>query len=70
MQAQEILRDRGVGTGDGCSINFTFLKQEGNRIFHNAEMAPGPEKESVLQVLSISPGEYMMHCNEYGRDDF
>ena len=25
-QAQQILRDSGVGAADGCSINMTFLK--------------------------------------------
>lgn len=26
LQAQTILRDNGVGAGDGCSVNMTFLK--------------------------------------------
>lgn len=26
VQAQQILRDNGVGAGDGCSINMTFLQ--------------------------------------------
>jgi hypothetical protein len=28
-QAQQILRDNGVGAADGCSINMTFLKWVG-----------------------------------------
>lgn len=27
VQAQQILRDTGVGAADGCSINMTFLRQ-------------------------------------------
>lgn len=26
VQAQQILRDTGVGAADGCSINMTFIK--------------------------------------------
>uniref|UniRef100_A0A336LZZ7 CSON009415 protein n=3 Tax=Culicoides sonorensis TaxID=179676 RepID=A0A336LZZ7_CULSO len=68
-KAQKILRDNGVGAGDGCSINMTFLKQEGNRLFHNAEMgpaAPGTD-HSQLNVLTASPGEFILHCNKYLR---
>lgn len=67
-QAQHILRDSGVGAGDGCSINMTFLKQDGDRLFHNCEMAPTDEKnESILSILTASPGEAFYHCNAYLR---
>ena len=33
VQAQTILRDRGVGAADGCSINMTFLKYFLNQSF-------------------------------------
>ncbi|XP_070508633.1 beta-alanyl-dopamine/carcinine hydrolase [Chironomus tepperi] len=68
-QAQQILRDNGVGAADGCSINMTFLKQEGDRVFHNAEMGPAIDnnKESQLNILTVSPGECIMHCNKYLR---
>ncbi|XP_074030172.1 C45 family peptidase tan [Leptinotarsa decemlineata] len=66
--AQEILRDVGCGAGDGCSINMTFLKQEGNRVFHNVEMAPAEKtSESQLNILTTGPGENIMHCNKYLR---
>ncbi|CAG9821882.1 unnamed protein product [Phaedon cochleariae] len=66
--ATEILRDRGSGAADGCSINMTFLNQEGDRMFHNAEMGPADKTdESQLNVLTISPGENTMHCNKYLR---
>ncbi|KAG5684573.1 hypothetical protein PVAND_013798 [Polypedilum vanderplanki] len=70
VQAQQILRDYGTGAADGCSINMTFLKQEGNRVFHNAEMGPAikpNDNESQLNILTVSPGECIIHCNKYLR---
>ncbi|XP_063706790.1 beta-alanyl-dopamine/carcinine hydrolase [Culicoides brevitarsis] len=68
-KAQKIIRDFGVGAADGCSINMTFLKQEGNRLFHNAEMGPASPgtDQSQLNVLTASPGEFILHCNKYLR---
>ncbi|XP_055304139.1 beta-alanyl-dopamine/carcinine hydrolase [Sitodiplosis mosellana] len=68
-QAQKILRDTGVGAADGCSINMTFLKQEGDRLFHNIEMGPAApgENQSQLNVLTISSGESIVHANKYLR---
>ncbi|XP_019761881.2 uncharacterized protein LOC109538892 [Dendroctonus ponderosae] len=69
VQAQQILRDSGCGAGDGCSINMTFLNQDGNRMFHNAEIGPvvGNASESDLNILTISPGECFYHTNSYLR---
>ncbi|XP_056635057.1 beta-alanyl-dopamine/carcinine hydrolase isoform X1 [Diorhabda sublineata] len=67
VQAQEIIRDRGCGAGNGCSINMTFLNQEGDRMFHNAEMAPSDKQESQLNVFTASPGECIIHTNKYLR---
>lgn len=66
VQAQQILRDDGCGAGDGCSINMTFLNQEGDRLFHNAEMGPAlPDTyQSQLNILTASPGENIFHCNK------
>ncbi|KAG5888617.1 hypothetical protein JTB14_022633 [Gonioctena quinquepunctata] len=67
-QVEGTLRDNGCGAGDGCSINMTFLNQEGVRVFHNAEMAPADKSdESQLNILTASPGECIMHCNKYLR---
>lgn len=67
VQAQQILRDNGVGAADGCSVNMTFLKQEGDRLFHNAEMGPAERDQSQLNILTVSPGEYACHANMYLR---
>ncbi|XP_030751429.1 uncharacterized protein LOC115878962 [Sitophilus oryzae] len=70
-QAQKILRDSGCGAADGCSVNMTFLNQEGDRLFHNVEMAPCIDKEceSRLNILTISPGETLFHTNSYLRSE-
>ncbi|PSN46475.1 hypothetical protein C0J52_06877 [Blattella germanica] len=69
VQAQEILRDSGGGCGDGFSVNMTFLNQEGNRLFHNAEVSPVEDgnNESELAIFTTSPGEHAIHCNIYLR---
>nr|CAD7457612.1 unnamed protein product [Timema tahoe] len=69
VQAQQVLRDAGCGSGDGASINMTFLNQEGDRLFHNAEVGPacGGAKESPLNILTASPHEHMFHANKYLR---
>lgn len=67
VQAQLILRDNGVGAADGCSVNMTFLKQEGDRLFHNAEMGPAERDQSQLNILTASPGEHIVHANKYLR---
>ncbi|RZF48090.1 hypothetical protein LSTR_LSTR002156 [Laodelphax striatellus] len=68
LQAQQILRDTGCGAGDAFSINMTFLKQDGDRLFHNAEVAPAVNSnESPLSILTASPGEYIFHCNRFLR---
>ena len=39
-------------------------------MFHNAEMGPATkpnDKESQLNILTISPGEHTIHCNRYLR---
>ncbi|XP_018566504.1 uncharacterized protein LOC108907346 [Anoplophora glabripennis] len=67
-QVESILRDSGCGAADGCSINMTFLNQEGDRVFHNAEMAPADKSdESQLNILTTGPGESILHCNKYLR---
>lgn len=66
VDAQTILRDNGVGAADGCSLNMTFLKQEGSRLFHNAEMGPveDGQSQSQLNILTASSGEHLVHVNK------
>ena len=68
FDAMEILQDEGQGISDGISLNMIFCRQEGAPIFHNAEVAPPINevaKESQLSVLTLSPGEQLIHCNKY-----
>lgn len=69
-QAQQVLRDKGSGAADGFSVNMTFLQQEGNRLFHNAEVGPSLPSgavESQLSILTVGPGESFVHTNKYLR---
>ncbi|RXG69601.1 hypothetical protein Avbf_01653 [Armadillidium vulgare] len=64
VEAQNILRDRGMGSADAFSVNMIFTKQEGDHVFHNAEVGPAEDcLESPLSVLTISPGEFLVHTN-------
>ncbi|XP_024936569.1 uncharacterized protein LOC107263304 isoform X2 [Cephus cinctus] len=69
VQAQQALRNEGYGAAEGFSVNMTFLTQEGDRMFHNAEVGPvKPDAtQSQLSILTASPGENIFHCNKYLR---
>ncbi|XP_064101131.1 beta-alanyl-dopamine/carcinine hydrolase-like [Macrobrachium nipponense] len=68
MAAQDILRDRQTGSADGFSVNMSFTKQEGDHLFHNAEVGPAEDcDESPISILTISPGEHLIHTNKYLR---
>ncbi|XP_011495510.1 PREDICTED: uncharacterized protein LOC105360318 [Ceratosolen solmsi marchali] len=69
VQAQECLRNEGYGAAEGFSVNMTFLDQEGDRMFHNAEVGPVEvgEMSSQLSMQTASPGENLFHCNKYLR---
>ncbi|XP_045616266.1 beta-alanyl-dopamine/carcinine hydrolase [Procambarus clarkii] len=67
-KAQQILRDRGTGSADGFCVNMSFTMQEGDHLFHNAEVGPAVNSnESPLSILTISPGEHLLHTNKYLR---
>ncbi|KYQ50292.1 Acyl-coenzyme A:6-aminopenicillanic-acid-acyltransferase 40 kDa form [Trachymyrmex zeteki] len=69
VQAQQTLRNEGYGAAEGFSVNMTFLAQEGDRMFHNAEVGPAEAdaNRSQLNILTVSPGENASHCNKYLR---
>ncbi|XP_070515238.1 beta-alanyl-dopamine/carcinine hydrolase isoform X2 [Cardiocondyla obscurior] len=69
VQAQQTLRNEGYGAAEGFSVNMTFLEQEGDRMFHNAEVGPAEleANQSQLNILTVSPGENTSHCNKYLR---
>lgn len=67
VQAQQTLRNYGYGAAEGFSVNMTFLLQEGDRMFHNAEVGPVESAHAVqsqLSILTASPGETIYHCNK------
>lgn len=66
--AQQLLRDRGTGSADGFSVNMSFTQQEGDHLFHNAEVGPAQDSdESPMSILTLSPGEHLLHTNRYLR---
>ncbi|KAH0949477.1 hypothetical protein HN011_005311 [Eciton burchellii] len=69
VEAQKTLRNEGCGAAEGFSVNMTFLAQEGDRMFHNAEVGPAEANasRSQLNILTISPDENTSHCNKYLR---
>lgn len=64
-KVEQILTDEGCGAADGCSVNMTFLGQEGDRLFSNIEMGPvvDLQNRSQLNIFTASPGEFIIHCN-------
>lgn len=66
-QAISILKDSGIGAADGCSINLTWLKRCDERKFHNIEMGPAINDESLLDISTVGVGESSLHCNNYLR---
>ena len=67
VQAQQTLRNEDYGAAEGFSVNMTFLAQEGDRMFHNAEVGPvkADTNRSELNILTVSPDENTFHCNKY-----
>ena len=68
-QVIEILKDSGVGSADGCSINLTFVNDFDERKFYNIEMGPAlpSMNESQLDIVIVGDGETLLHCNNYLR---
>ncbi|XP_011185178.1 beta-alanyl-dopamine/carcinine hydrolase [Zeugodacus cucurbitae] len=67
-QALAVLKDEGVGAGDGCSINMSFINEEPHK-FYNIEMAPvlADANESRLDIKEICCGGHNCHANRYER---
>lgn len=61
---EQIIRDFGVGIGNGVSINMVFVN--GNQTtFFNAEAGPVSEEieESAVDIIPVNNGEFFYHCN-------
>ncbi|KAL0280400.1 UNVERIFIED_CONTAM: hypothetical protein PYX00_001699 [Menopon gallinae] len=69
-QAEQIIRDSGVGIGNGVSINMVFVN--GNQTsFYNAEAGPVSDgvDESAVDIVPVKGGDFLYHCNRYLRLD-
>ncbi|XP_004536429.1 uncharacterized protein LOC101452854 [Ceratitis capitata] len=67
-QALAVLKDEGVGAGDGCSINMSFINDESGKCY-NIEMAPVLEDATIsqLDIKEICCGGHNCHANRYER---
>lgn len=73
----EILKDSGVGSADGFSINMKFIGQNNQTDnFYNIEMGPAINNQSQMDMISVNGDGSYIHCNHYLRmkiqeyDDF
>jgi hypothetical protein len=64
-----ILKDTGVGTSDGLSLNFVFANKKEGPVAGNIEVAPNQTGglESEISVHWVEKGSSYVHCNRYLR---
>jgi hypothetical protein len=77
--AVKILSCSGASVADGLSINLGFFRTatpSADPLLHNIEVAPGfpsaddkhpgeQPVQSLVEVLTISPGEHLVHLNTF-----
>ena len=72
--AVKVLTCSGASVADGLSINLGFFRTmapSADPLLHNIEVAPGfpsdkdqdKPLQSQVEVLTISPGEHLVHLN-------
>jgi hypothetical protein len=63
----KILKDEGVGIGDGFSLNLISVKEGPQPIVCNIEIAPNQHdgNESEISILEVESGTSLVHCNKY-----
>lgn len=61
--AERILRDEGLGIGNGFSVNMLWTEAWGGRQLYNVEVAPDLKSDrSILNVYKYDK-EPLVHCN-------
>lgn len=67
-EAVEILKDSGVGSADGFSVNMTFMgSRNKSEDFINFEIGPAVDHESQMDLVKVSGDGNFIHCNHYLR---
>ncbi|XP_075990771.1 C45 family peptidase tan isoform X2 [Anticarsia gemmatalis] len=66
-EAESILRDEGLGIGNGFSVNMIWTNSWGDRQIYNVEVAPDLKSDrSQLNILKYDK-DPLVHCNKYQR---
>lgn len=67
-EAESILRDEGLGIGNGFSVNMIWTNAWGGRQIYNIEIAPDLKgNRSQLNIQKYENNEPLVHCNKYQR---
>ncbi|CAH2097884.1 unnamed protein product [Euphydryas editha] len=65
--AERILRDEGLGIGNGFSLNMIWMNKTGEQEIYNAEVAPDLKADrSIVNILKYTD-EPLIHTNIYQR---
>ncbi|KAL0851846.1 hypothetical protein ABMA28_000145 [Loxostege sticticalis] len=65
--AERILRDEGLGIGNGFSVNMLWTEPWGGRQLYNVEIAPDLKGDRSLVNIYKYDKEPLVHCNRYQR---
>ncbi|XP_026758383.2 uncharacterized protein LOC113517846 isoform X2 [Galleria mellonella] len=66
-EAEDILRDEGLGIGNGFSVNMLWTDPQGGRQLYNIEVAPDLKGDRSLLNIHKYDKETLVHCNIYQR---
>ncbi|XP_026741591.1 uncharacterized protein LOC113503716 isoform X2 [Trichoplusia ni] len=65
--AERILRDEGLGIGNGFSVNMIWTTSWGHREVYNVEVSPDLKADRSLLNIQKYDKEPLVHCNRYQR---
>lgn len=61
--AERILRDEGLGIGNGFSVNMIWTTSWGHREVYNVEVSPDLKADRSLLNIQKYDKEPLVHCN-------
>ncbi|KAJ8736742.1 hypothetical protein PYW07_000013 [Mythimna separata] len=66
-QAEQILRDEGLGIGNGFSVNMIWTNNWGDRQIYNVEVSPDLKADRSHLNIQKYDKDLLVHCNKYQR---
>ncbi|KAJ8738068.1 hypothetical protein PYW08_000663 [Mythimna loreyi] len=66
-QAEQILRDEGLGIGNGFSVNMIWTNNWGDRQVYNVEVSPDLKADRSHLNIQKYDKDVLVHCNKYQR---